>query len=461
MNIESKHNTLDMTIGNPIKIILIFSIPLLIGNLFQQFYNLADTMIAGYTLGDTAISAIGSTSSFYSLIVNIAFGFNSGYAIVISRFFGKKDEEGLRRSILYSFILNLIIGVILTIFMIIFLKPMMHLIKVPDEIFDSAYAYFIIICSFIFASVLYNMFASIMRSLGNSRIPLYFLIGSSIVNILGDLLFVKVMGLGVQGLALSTGISQILCALISGIYFFVSYKDILPSKKDFKFDKTLLLDMLSLGLSLTMMSVVVSLGSVIFSSAINSLGKQIISAHTAGRKILGFFMTTLSCLGTAFSTFTSQNYGAKKYDRIKEALKKIIIIELSMSVFYIGLILLFGKGLFVLITNTDDLEIIKCGKMCLYYHFAFLPSLAILLIIRNFLSAVGKKILPIISSVMELVVKIIFAFFIVPNIGYLGVCLTEPLIWFVCMIYIVIIYLILFKKNKIFIKKEQEEKVIC
>ena len=230
---EQRRNTLDMTIGKPIKIILIFAIPLLIGNLFQQFYNLADTMIAGYTLGDESISAIGSTSSFYSLIINIAFGFNSGYSIVISKFFGKKDDTNLRKSILYSFILNFIIGILLTTFMVICLKPMMRLINVPNEIFDSTYAYFIIICSFIFTSVLYNMFASIMRSLGNSRIPLYFLIASSVLNILGDLLFVKVLGLGIKGLALSTGISQTLCALVSGLYFFISYKEILPKRSNF------------------------------------------------------------------------------------------------------------------------------------------------------------------------------------------------------------------------------------
>ena len=449
------YKTTDMSVGHPIKIILIFAIPLLIGALFQQVYNVVDTMIAGHLIGDEAISAIGSTSALYALIVNLALGLNTGYSVLMSRAFGAKDIDLLKRKIAFSFVFNIVLGIILTVISLILLKPLLRMINVPENIFDDSYKYIVIIIAFMLSTIIYNMFASILRALGNSRVPLYFLIISCTINLTSDIILVKVFGTGVEGLAYATAIAQTISAILVGLYFFIKYKEYIPAKVHYKFNKKLVYDMVTLGLSYMALNCVVTLGSVFFQSAINSLGDKMITAWSSSRKAIGALMQPLSCFAAALATFTSQNYGAKMIDRIKYAFKWIIIIELVASVIFIGLGFLFGKDAIYLISGTKDEDIINNGYISIICHFVMYPPLAILFCVRNGMQALGHKIIPVSSSIGELIIKIIATYIVIPKVGFIGVCLTEPIIWLIFGIYILIALIIEIKK-KMILKLENE-----
>ena len=434
--------TKDMTKGDPVKVILLFAVPLLIGNIFQQVYNIVDTMAAGYNLGDSAIAAIGATSSLFSVLVDFASGMNSGFGIIIARSYGAKDHENLKKSIASSLVLNIITTVLITAGALVFLKPLLHVLNVPAEIFDDAYIYIFIIIAGMISRILYNMCAGILRAVGNSRTPLYFLIFSSMLNLAMDFALIMGVHMGVAGAALATVIAETASAVLSGIFIMRKYSDILPSRRHFTWDKELMQDMLSTGFSMAMMLCIVDLGSVLYQRAINNLGGTLIVAHTSARKIIGIFMMPISSIATANSTFVSQNRGAKEYERIRSSLGKVLIIETGWSVFSCILAFLFGASAVHYLTNTTDPEVIANAVLSIRLHFLFYPSLGILLALRTTMQAMGEKIAPVISSGFELAFKVLAGFILIPSFGYIWVCLTEPVVWTVCMIFLIIWYLV-------------------
>ncbi len=433
--------TNDMTIGNPIKLIISFAIPLFIGNVFQQIYNIADTMIIGHKLGDMAIASIGATSSLYGLNINFALGLNSGYGIIVAQSFGAKNEEKLRKSIATMITLNLIIATLLTIFSHVFLRSFMRMMNIPESIFDEAYTYISIILGGMLVTICYNMFAGIMRALGNSRTPLYFLILAVILNVCLDILFVMTFNLGVAGAAIATVIAQTLAALLCGIYLLRKYGDILPKKEDFKLEMPLVKEMSSSGFAMAMMLCVVDIGSVIYQSSINELGELLIVSHTAARKIISIFMMPISSIATANSTFVSQNWGAGKKQRIKDGLRKIIAIAVGYGVFAFVMLFFLGGLVVQFITGTNDSEVIKNAVLSVRIHASCFSALGVLLVLRTTLQSMGYKVAPVISSVFELSGKIISGMWLIPSFGYLYVCLTEPVIWNICALFLIIVFL--------------------
>lgn len=432
--------TNDMTMGNPVKLILAFAIPLFIGNIFQQIYNVADTMIAGYNLGDNAIAAIGATSSIYSLLMNFASGLNSGYGIIVAQAFGAKDQDKLKQSIAAMIVLDMAITVILTVFSLVFLTQLLRLISIPDSIFTDAYAYIAIIIAGMPATIVYNMLAGIMRAVGNSRTPLYFLIISCVINLVLDSLFIIVLGWGVEGAAWATVIAESFSALFSAIYVYRKYRDILPHREHFRLKMPLLKEMASTGFAMALMLCVVDIGSVIYQRAINGLGEMLIVAHTAARKLIGIMMMPLASIATAYSTFTSQNWGAGKTERIRLALKKVLAMETGWGVFSCAAIFLFGGTAVRFLTGTSDDEVIANAVLSLRLHFICYPALGVLLALRTSLQAIGHKVVPVISSSFELIVKVAAGIWLIPLFGYLCVCLTEPFIWLVCAGFLSIAY---------------------
>lgn len=435
MNAESSSTT-KMTEGSPLKHILLFALPLFVGNIFQQVYGAVDTAVAGYNLGDKAIAAIGATSALYSLIIDLATGLNSGYSIVISQCFGGGETEKLKRAIAASVILNILSAAVMTGASLIFLKPLMALMNTPAEIFDEAFSYMAVICGGMIFTVVYNMFAGILRALGNSRIPLYCLIISCVMNICLDILFVRVMKTGVAGAAYATIIAQALSALVCGIFIFAKYRHIWPRKKHFGFSRSIYRDLIATGVSMGLMYCVVDVGSVIFQRANNSLGESIISAHTSARRLINILMQPLGTVATASSTFIGQNYGARQYGRIKTALKQVVLMELIWSAFSCGLVWICGGALVKLTTGTENLEILSAAVLSLRWHLSFFPALGILLCLRTAMQGMGKKTAPVFSSVIELMLKIVAAIWLIPIYGFFGTCITEPIIWTVMLIFL-------------------------
>ena len=435
-------HTNDMTQGRPLQLILRFALPMLIGNVFQQVYNIVDTMAAGYILGDNAIAAIGATTSLYGLLVNFAMGLNSGCGIVVARSFGAKDRERLKRSVASMIILDAAVTTALTLLSLLFLRRLMAAMNVPAGIFSQAYAYISVIVFGMAMTVLYNLCSGILQALGNSRTPLYFLIFSSLLNLALDLLFVAVFGWGVRGAAAATIAAQAVSGGLCGVYLLHNYRDFLPSFRHFRIEGPLLREMAATGASMAVMLCVVDLGSVFYQRAINDLGSTLITAHTAARKIIGLFMMPLASLATANSTFVSQNWGAGKYRRIRMTLRKVLALQVLWGVFSCVLVWLLGGKAVIWLTNTQSSEVLSNAVFSIRLHFLFYPALGILLAQRTALQAMGEKVIPVCSSSLELLGKLAAGLWLIPRWGYLWVCLTEPIVWSACMLFLALVFLL-------------------
>ena len=386
--------------------ILTFAIPLFIGNIFQQVYSMVDTMVAGYCLGDQAIAAIGSTSSLYGLVIDLAWGLNSGFALIVTQAFGAHERWKIRKAIGHMMVLDGIIAAALAI------------------------------------PACYNMFAGILRAFGNSRTPLYFLIFSSVLNIALDLLFVAVFQMGVGGAALATVAAQVVSGVLAGIYVYHSYCDMLPVKEDFRLEKGLTKEMLATGTAMGFMYSLVDLGSVVFQGASNALGEIYIAAHTAARRIINILMQPMSGLMNASGTFVGQNWGAKQKQRIRDTLKKIMGMQIAWGLFSCLIVYLFGQAIIRFVTGTQSEEILDNAVMSLRIHFPFFPVLGVLLAMRVSMQSMGQKTAPVVSSVIELLMKIIAALWMIPAFGFVGVCVTEPVTWAIMTVFLITVYLV-------------------
>lgn len=429
-----------MTVGEPIGLILGFAVPLLIGNLFQQFYNMVDTAVVGYHLGDSAIAAIGAVSSLYTLLINFANGLNTGYGIVVTQRFGAHDAKGMKQAIAGMLVLDLAVSATLTALALTFLHPLMRFLNVPEEIFTLSDSYIRVICCGIVTTVGYNMFAAILRAVGNSRTPLYFLILSSLLNIGLDVLFVMGLDMGIGGAAVATVIAQGVSAVGCGVYVLRHYRDMLPGKQEFQLPASMLRELITAGLSVAMMNGVVELGSVFFSRANNLLGETYIAAYAAGRKLLIMMIQPQATIAVANSTFVGQNWGARKFERIQTTLNKVFLMELGWGVIATTIIYCFGGPLVRLTTGTGDPEVVGSAVLSLRIHFAAFPFLGVLFALRNALQSMGRKLIPVISSCIELLMKILAAFVLIPRLGFLGSCITEPVTWILMVSFLYFYY---------------------
>ena len=441
-----KAAVLDMTKGNAVRMILTFAIPLFIGNIFQQVYSMVDTMVAGYCLGDQAIAAIGSTSSLYGLVIDLAWGLNSGFALIVTQAFGAHEQGKIRKSIGHMMMLDGIIATVLTILALIFLPLLMRLMNTPESIFDQAYSYMMVIFAGMTATICYNMFAGILRAFGNSRTPLYFLIFSSLLNIALDLLFVAVFHMGVGGAALATAAAQAVSGVLIGVYVYHNYRDMIPAKEDFRLEKSLTKEMIATGGAMGFMYSIVDLGSVLFQGVANALGEMYIAAHTAARRIINILMQPMSGMMNASGTFVGQNWGAKQKQRIRDTLKKIIGMEISWGLFSCLIVYLFGRSIIQFVTGTHSEEIMDNAVMSLRIHFPFFPVLGVLLAMRVSMQSMGQKTAPVISSVIELLMKMIAVLWMIPSFGFVGVCVTEPFTWAIMTAFLIIVYMVKIRK---------------
>lgn len=429
-----------MTEGPILSTILLFAVPMLIGNVFEQGYNLVDTMISGHYLGDQAIAAIGATSAIYSLLMSIVWGMNNGFCIMLARSFGAGDMKRFKNAVATTLVLDLGVAVVMTSAFIAFLKPVMKLLKTPDEIFNRAYTYIVIILVGLVGTILYNMCAGYLRSIGNSKVPLYFLIVSSVLNLSMDVIFIIIFKMGIAGTALATIIAQAVSGVGSLIYILKNYQEYLPQKEDFRLQGALVSEMLTMGLSMALMQSVFSIGSVIMQRAINQLGTEIITAHTSAKRIYEMLMIPMGSFSTSNATFVGQNYGARKLARIRTSNKLMFLVEFCWSALSIIAAWTVGKYLIVWLAGTSEKVIVDNAYLMLRIATACFAPLGCLFVLRNAMQSMGHKVLPVLSSSIELGFKVVSATWIVPKLGYLGVAITEPITWIVCPLFLFIFY---------------------
>ena len=435
-----------MTEGNPYKLIFSFSVPIMLGNIFQQFYNLVDLTIVSGKLGTGAMASVGATYVITGFLYSFINGLTNGFSIITAQYYGAGNAKEMRRSVAATISFSLLLTLLFTAVALLLVNPLLRTLHTPDTLMADAYNYVSVLLWGLIFTMLYNMFANILKAIGNSVVPLIFLVISAAINIGLDILFVNVFELGIRGASLATVISQAISASLCLIYIITKCPEVHIHAKDFHFDSRLIGKMLTTGFSMSMMLSVINVGSIILQSGINTLGETTLVAHTAARKIMEFTMMPVAVLAASCATFTSQNYGGGKMDRIWKGTKAALIMGFAWSAFACAFTIPLSPYLVAMIANDHSPEILQLGNLYLRIGIPLFFPLTVFVVLRNALQGIDQRFVPIFCSVLELVGKIIAINLLVPSLGYLGVCLTEPIIWLGCGIVILIYYLVIKSK---------------
>ncbi len=431
----------DLTVGNPLRVILLFAIPIIASSILQSLYSMGDSMIVSNMINQNALAAVGATGVVINTLISFVNGGTQGFAIPVARFFGSGNFKQMRKCIACSIYLTALMTVILTFISLIFIHPLLILLNTPDSLMNLALIYVKInIAGLVFSSI-YNFCTNMLRAVGDSKTPLIFLAVSVVLNIFLDILFIGPFKMGISGAAYATILSQAISGILSVIYMVHSYKEILPAKNDFRFDSDVLSELLVTGLAMSFMGCIVNIGTIILQSGINSLNTTIIAAHTAARRVFDILCLFLYTIGIAMTTFTSQNLGAGKLSRIREGVKKTIIFTIAESFVLIIICFLFIRPLIHIITGSNSPELINAATMYMHISVINFIWLGPLFILRCTMQGLGHRIIPLFTSGIELAVKIISVIILTPHLGYLGIAITEPISWFICTLIIGIFYL--------------------
>ncbi len=439
----------ELTKGSILKSMILFSLPILLGNVFQQTYNLIDIIVVGQCLGNESVSAVGATSPVVSLLFNIINGLCTGFAISVSRFYGSRSYDKMRKVIAEMITFSAITTIILILLCTVLKTPLLHLLNIPDEIIGQAGDYLSVVVFGLIVTLIYNLEANILRAVGNSVVPLIILIISAVLNVGLDFLFLYPLDMGVTGAALATVIAQLISAVVCFIYLIKKCPYLKLKISDFRPEFSISLPLLGAGFGMALMYSIVDIGSIVLQNGINGLGTSLISAHVASRKIFGFTIMPFSAISATLVTFVSQNRGAGQFDRIRKGIKYSLLLGIAWSTIAIVIIYIFAEQLITLVISSSEPEILQPSVMYLRINVPFYYALTILLSLRCTLQGLGNSIFPIIASVIEMVWKIITVAFIIPSIGYIGVCISEPIIWVVSGILVSVITIKTLKKASI------------
>lgn len=424
-----KKMQVDFLNGRILPSLLRFAIPVLLSLIFQQLYNTVDTIIIGHTLGEQSLAAMGSASSVYELFLGFTNGIGAGLTIVTARSFGAGDHIYLKKTVASALVISIVTSIIMTMVSYMSLHPFLSLLKTPKEIVDQSYAYISTIVLFFAVTLAYNLCSGMMRAIGNSIMPLIFLVLSSLTNIILDYTLIVNFNMGIRGAAVATVVSQAVSVVLCVIYILKKVPLLIPGKEHFGFDKNLYGQMISQGLSMALMTCIVNSSSAILQSAINGLGYLVVAGHVAARKLFSVNMMLSIAMMQAVNTFVSQNFGANRAERIRKGMK-IAYIYNFVIFFFISIVIYFAApGMISLISGSKEPVIIENGTKFLRFVVPCMPILGLLNSTRTALQAIGKKILPVISSVIELIGKIVFVTVFIPVFGYNAVIACEPVIW--------------------------------
>ncbi len=412
-----------------------FALPIFLGNLLQLAYSLVDTRIVGSFLGEDALAAVGATTTLSNLIVGFLLGLCNGFAILTAQYFGAGDMDRVRKSLAEALKMGLAVAVLLTVVGLVFLQPILRFLNVPEELLGIAGEYIFVIIAGLVATLLYDVFSATLRAMGDTLMPLLILAFSVVLNIGGDFLFVVVWGTGVRGAAIATVLSQVASVIVCGIYMFERYEMLRLSPEDFgQSEGQMLRNMASSGFSMGFMTSLVNIGTLTLQTSINKLGQDIIIAHTAARKISEIFMIMFSVFGQTMATYCGQNLGAGKTDRIRRGIWLAILYTCIWSVLTMIASYTIGARLVNLVTGSRNEIVVKNATDYLKFDTLFYFVTAVICVVRNAMQGLGERIVPLISSSLEMLGKIVIAATLVPLLGYTGIILAEPIVWFLMVI---------------------------
>lgn len=438
--------TKDMTTGSTFKILFSFFVPLMLANLFQQFYNLADTIIVGRCIDADALAAVGSTGSIGYLIIGFCTGVCSGFAIPIARSFGAKNYIDMRKYAANSIYISVIMAVVFTILSSIFCSQLLTIMNTNESIFEDADNYLRIILLGMPVTILYNLCAAVIRALGDSKMPLVFLIISSVTNIFLDLFFIKTLGLGVRGAAAATISSQALSGIMCLIYL-TRFEVMKIRKEEMAFSAKHVKTLCYTGFPMGFQCSLISLGSVIQQTAVNNLAEPLyITAVTAASKIYFILGGPFDSIGVSLATFTSQNLGAGRLDRIKTGLRQCLITGLIISILSGAVIYFFGKDMAYIFVEEPDEKLVSFIYQYLMWCAVFFISLSWLHIFKNLIQGLGYSNIALLGGFGEMLARILAAIFIIPVFGYVGMCTSNVLSWILSDIFLIPAFFIIMKK---------------
>lgn len=448
--------TKDMTSGSPMKLILGFSVPLLFGFLFQQFYNLVDTLIVGRFLGVDALAAVGSTGSLNFLIIGFCMGVCNGFAIPLAHRFGAGDYRGLRAFMMNAVYLCAVFAVVMTVITVVFCRPILQLMQTPDNIIDEAYRYIVIIFIGIPVTYLYNLVAGVIRSMGDSKTPVVFLTIASVINIALDLFFIIVVEMGVAGAALATVISQGISGIGCLIYTKKKFEILHTNEDERRINASYMKTLCGMGVPMGLQYSITAIGSVILQSAVNTLGSNAVAAMTAGGKISMFFCCPFDALGSTMATYGGQNVGAKKLDRIAQGLKACSILGIGYAVFAFVVLTLTGEQLAMFFVDHATAEVISNVQLVLFCNSITYILLAFVNIVRFLIQGMGYSKFAVLAGVFEMVARALVGFVFVPVFGFPAACLASPVAWLFADLFLFPAYFHVFKKTKKMLRIETE-----
>ncbi len=451
------NSTRDMTTGSPMKLILGFSIPLLFGFLFQQFYNVVDLIIVGRFLGVDALAGVGATGSVNFLVIGFCMGVCNGFAIPVAHKFGAKDYSGMRQFVANSVWLSAFLAVVMTTVVSLLCKNILTWMDTPEDIFEKSYIYILIIFLGIPATFLYNMLSGIIRSMGDSKTPLFFLILSSCLNIGLDLLLIAVFHVGIAGAAIATVVSQLVSGLLCLVYMIKKFEILHITKEEWKINPAHMKTLCSMGIPMGLQYSITAIGSVILQTAVNGLGSVAVASVTAANKVSMFFACPFDALGSTMATYGGQNVGAKKLDRLGKGLRSSCILGMIYSVGAFIFLYFFGTQLVSLFVDGGEAEIMANARMMLLFNSATYIPLALVNIIRFLIQGMGFSAFAILAGVFEMIARTLAGLLLVPAFGFVGVCLASPLAWVLADVFLIPAYIHVRKKLEIMMNPSEQD----
>ena len=448
----------DMTSGNPGRILLNFTLPVFVGNVFQQFYSMVDTVVVGKFVGTNALAGVGATGTISFLIIGFLMGMSTGFTVLTSQRFGAGDMKGMRKTVASAAILSLIVSIVMTLVSVLGMHGLLRFLNTPDDIYDAAYSYIIIVCAGIVFQVMYNLLSSILRALGNSKTPLYFLILAALLNIVLDLVFIIVFRMGTAGAAYATVISQGISGFLCLYYIIKKVPVLRMEKEDWHINWHLAKIQMSIGFPMAFQYSITAIGTMTVQWALNLLGSTAVAAFTAANKIEQIVTQAYVALGTAIATYAAQNVGAGKVKRIRQGFHAGCMMGCAYAVVTGLIVAFFGKYLTYLFISDDVETIIGYVDIYLKCVATFFIPLVWVNLYRNGIQGLGYGLLPMTAGIAEMVGRTVTAVFASRVHSYTGTCMASPVAWVLAGILLLFMYsYVMRQQEKRFASVPQEE----
>ena len=436
----------DMTTGSPVKLIIRFMIPMFLGNVFQQFYNIADSIVAGQFIGVTALAAIGSTGSLMFFVTGWLNGLSSGFAILVSQWFGAKQYDRMRHYVAMSVYLAAAFAILMTAGLLIANEPILRLMNYSDDIMPDVKLYMGIIYAGLIVTAAYNSLAAFLRALGDSKSPLYFLVISAAINVVLDIAFIVVFGMGVEGCAYATVIAQGISALLCFIYILKRFPILHLKREDFKISLESFRRLLALGIPMGLQFSITAIGTIIVQGAVNIYGEIYMAGFSAAGKLQNLIATVFTAFGATIATYVGQNRGAGRLDRVKQGVRCTQIMILIWSVVLMAVMYFGGKYMTWLFISPSETEVVNASVT--YFHTVFwcYPFLGSIFLYRNTLQGMGYGLVPMLGGVFELVARSAIVVLVAGRTSFVGVCLADPAAWIAALIPLIPYYIFTMRK---------------